>query len=73
MTASCVYLSILRGFSEHLFYRALPGNCFLYLQVAEFQQAYTVKFYLIILKKNEKQPFERVHLLKIPENNLCRS
>ena len=28
MTASCVYLWILRGFSEHFFHRASPGNCY---------------------------------------------
>ena len=43
MTASCVYLWILRSFSEHLFYRAPLENCLFYVQVAEFQLADTVK------------------------------
>ena len=43
MTVSCVYLRILRSFSEHLFYRAPLGNCLLHLQAAEFQLTDTVK------------------------------
>ena len=42
MTASCVYLKILRIFSEHLIYRATLGNCLFYLQVAEFQPPDTI-------------------------------
>ena len=42
MTASCVYLKILRSFSEHLIYRATLGNCLFYLQVAEFQPPDTI-------------------------------
>ena len=45
MPASCVYLWILRSFSEYLFYRAPMGNCLLHVQVAEFQPADTVKSY----------------------------
>ena len=43
MTASCVYLWILRSFSEQLFFRAPLGNCLFHLQVAEFQAADTVE------------------------------
>ena len=45
MTASCVYLWILRSFSEHLFYGAPLGNCLFHVQAAEFQPADTVKNY----------------------------
>ena len=45
MTASCVYLWILKSFSDHLFYRAPLGNCLFHLQVAEFQTPHTVKMY----------------------------
>ena len=45
MTASCVYLRILRSFSEHLIYRAPLGNCLFHVQVAEFLPADTVKNY----------------------------
>ena len=45
MPASCVYLWILRSFSEYLFYRAPMGNCLLHVQVAEFQPADTIKSY----------------------------
>ena len=75
MTASCVYLWILGSFSEHLFYRAPLGNCLWHVQFAEFHPPDTVKtlFYRCfstILYKNEKKPFEGVHLLKIPETIL---
>ena len=36
MTASQVYLRILRSFSEQLFYRAPLRNCLFNVQVAEF-------------------------------------
>ena len=36
MTASCVYLWILRSFSDHLFYRAPLGNCIFHLQAPQF-------------------------------------
>ena len=45
MTASCVYLKILRTFSDHLFYRAPLGNCLFHVQLAEFQPADTVESY----------------------------
>ena len=45
MTASCVYLRILRSFSEHLIYRAPLGKCLFHVQVAEFLPADTVKNY----------------------------
>ena len=45
MTASCVYLRILRSFSEHLIYRAPLGNCLFHVQVAELLPADTVKNY----------------------------
>ena len=43
MTASSVYLWILRSFSSHLFHRVPLGNWLFHLQVAEFQAAHTVK------------------------------
>ena len=42
MTASCVYLWILRSFSEHLFY---TGDCLFHVKVAGFQPAYKIKNY----------------------------
>ena len=45
MTASCVYLWILRSFSDHLFHKVPLGNCLFHLQVAEFQPPPTVKKY----------------------------
>ena len=46
MTASwCVYLWILRSFSDHLFHTAPLGNCLFHLQVAEFQPQHTVQKY----------------------------
>ena len=47
MTTSCIYLWILKSFSEHLFQRALLGNCLFNLEVAEFQSADIVKTYFI--------------------------
>ena len=43
MSASCVYLRILRSYSDHLFYRAPLGNCLFHLQVAQFQPIHTLK------------------------------
>ena len=43
MTASCVFLWILRSFSEHFIYRSPLENFLFHLQVAEFQQPDTVK------------------------------
>ena len=45
MTASSVYLRILRSFSKHLFYRTPMGNCLFHVQVIEFQPPDTVKNY----------------------------
>ena len=45
MTASCIYLWILRSSSYHLFYKAPLGNSWFNLQVSEFQPPYTVKKY----------------------------
>ena len=45
MTASCVYLWILRCFSDHLFYKALLGNYLSHLQVTKVQPSHTVKKY----------------------------
>ena len=45
MTASCVYLWILRSFSEHLFYRKTLGDCSFHVHVEEFQPAYAIKIY----------------------------
>ena len=41
ITVSCVYLSILRSFSDHLFYRAPLANCLFHVQVAEFHPPHT--------------------------------
>ena len=46
MTASCVYLWILRGFSECFFYKAPLGNWLFHVQIAEIQPLNTVKIYL---------------------------
>ena len=60
MTVSCVSLRTLRGFLEHLFYKAPQGNYIFYVQVAEFQPPDTVKNYFIdafqvfYTKTNEK-------------------
>ena len=43
MTASCVYLWILRSFSEHCLYTAPLGNFLFHVQVTEFQPPDTVK------------------------------
>ena len=37
MISSCVYLWILRRYSEHLFFKPPLGNCLFHMQVAEFQ------------------------------------
>ena len=52
VTASCVYLWILRSFSDHLFYRAPLGKCFLHVQVAEFQPPDTIKSFSQVLFKH---------------------
>ena len=36
MTASCVYLLILRSFSEHFPYRATPANCYFMCKLQNF-------------------------------------
>ena len=36
MTASCVYLRILRRFSEHFFYRVPQGNCYFIYKLQNF-------------------------------------
>ena len=43
--ASCVYLRILRRFSQHRLYRVPLENCLFHVQLAEFQSADTVKYY----------------------------
>ena len=45
MTASCIYLWILRSFSDHLFYKPPLGNRLFHLQVAESQPPHAVKKY----------------------------
>ena len=45
MTASCVYLRILKSFSEHPFYRAPLRKHLFHVQVAEFQPPDIVKNY----------------------------
>ena len=67
MTASCVYLLILRSFSEHFLYRATPRN----VQVGEFQPPDTVKSYFtgtFYARSRSTHSKARLHLLKIPEN-----
>ena len=46
MTASYVYLWILRRCSDHLLYRAPLGNCLFHVQVAGFQPPGIGKEYL---------------------------
>ena len=46
MTASCVFLWILRGFSEHLLYKVPLWSCLFHIQIADFQPADTVTSYL---------------------------
>ena len=41
MTLFCVYLWIF-SFSDHLFYRAVLGNCLFHVQVAKFQPPDTI-------------------------------
>ena len=41
--ASCIYLWILRSFSEHFFYKAPLGSCLFHVRVAEFQPLDTLK------------------------------
>ena len=43
LTASCVYLCILRSFSNHFLHKAPLGNCLFHLQVAEIQPPHTIK------------------------------
>ena len=45
MTASCVYLWILRSFSDRFFYRVSLGNCLFHVQVAGFQPLDAAKMY----------------------------
>ena len=45
MTTFCVYLWILRCFSEHFFYKAPLGICLFHVEVAEFEPLNTVKNY----------------------------
>ena len=52
MTTSCVYLGFLRSFSEHLFYRALLGDCLFHVQVGEFQPTDTAKTISHVLFKH---------------------
>ena len=78
MTASCVYLRILRSFSEHLIYRAPLGNCLFHVQVAEFQPPDTVKNYFAgafqasysRMAVSHSKTFKSSKILKIPENYL---
>ena len=79
MTTSCVYLWILRSFSDHLFYRAPLGNCLFHLQVAEIQHPHIVKSALTVKRViSASQAFILevelgVHVLKIPKKCLWRS
>ena len=47
VTNSCVYLTILRSFSEHLYHGAPLANCLFHVQVSDFQPPDTVKNYFI--------------------------
>ena len=54
MTASSVYVWVLRSCSDHLFYRAPLGNCLFPVQVAGLQPPDTgKKYFLSILYKNK--------------------
>ena len=71
MTDSCVYLRILRSFSEHFFYGAPLGNCLFCVQVAEFPPPDTVKKYFTGAFKHLIQEREvAIRKLKILENYL---
>ena len=70
MTASCVYLWILRSFSEHLFYRASMGR------LQEKTSIYSKKLihrYFPSILSTRKSHSKAFILLKIPENYLRRS
>ena len=76
MTASWVYVWILRSFSKHFFYRAPRGNCYFMYKLQNFAPSDLVKSYFT----HDCRAFYRrsrssqgVHLLKIPENCLWRS
>ena len=56
MTASCVYLRVLRSFSEHLFYGAPLENCLFHVQFPEFQPPDTVKNYQVSSKHFIQEP-----------------
>ena len=72
MTASCVYLWILRLFSEHFFYTAILGiSC--RILTTRYSKKLFHRCFSSILYQIEKYPFEGTHLLKIPENYLWRS
>ena len=71
MTISCVYLLILRSFSEDPFKGMIHKDCSFHLQVAIFKTIYAIKkifhrYFSSFLYKSEKYPFEDVHLMKIP-------
>ena len=52
MTASCIYLWILRSFSKHLFYRAPRGNCYLMYKLSNFNHQIQLKTILQVLFKH---------------------
>ena len=66
---SCIYLWVLKSFSQQLVYRAPMGNCLFHVQVAKFQPPDIVYNYFISAFRafHTRRPFEDLNLLKIPE------
>ena len=80
MTASCVYLLILRSFSEQLFMERLRETVRLLISCKSCKISVSLtnkklfhRYFPINLYKNNKQPLKSVHSIKIPENYLRRS
>ena len=74
MTASCVYLWILRSFPDHLFYKACLLFSFrsCWISTATYsKKIFHMCFSSFLYKK--KQLLEGVHVLKIPKSYLWRS
>ena len=63
-TAPCVYLRILRSFSEHLFYRAPYFKYSYRISTTRYCKKLFHKCFSSILYKNKKQPFEDVKIFK---------
>ena len=74
MTASCVYLWILRSFPDHLFYKARLLFSFrsCWISTATYsKKIFHICFLSFLYKK--KQLLKGVHILKIPKSYLWRS